>query len=269
MLRSGIYIFWIVAITFGFISCDKEPIESQGTNYNQLLKTVTKASFSSLEWTVTFAYDNSNLLTGTRTSYLNSTGTDEQTEAFFRNNSGRLDSSHFVSRGTGATYFTSTRFTYDGSGKIVKSIQTGEGSYQFTDSSLYTYSGNVLQERKDYRSNNGGAYLLLRRGFYSFDGSGNLTQAIFQWPIGNIVDTSRFEYDTKINPIPYDRLLFNWAPFFYNDYKPVNNPTILFSDSAESFNNEYTYTSNNKPLYRKSKVIGAANAFYETWYYYD
>ena len=270
MRRVRVSIFWIGVMICGMISCDKEPTtESQGTNYSRLLKTVTKSSFSNLEWTVTFTYNNNNHLTGTRTSYLNSSGTDQQTEVFFRNNSGRLDSSHFVSSGNAATYFTNTRLTYDGSGKLVKSIQTFNGADQFKDSSLYFYSGNILQERNDYRSRNGGAYSLLRRGFYTFDGAGNLTQAIFQWPIGNIIDTARFEYDTKVNPMPYDRLLFYWAPFFYNDYKPLNNPTLLFTDSAESFNNEYTYTSNDKPLYRKSKVIGAANAFYETWYYYD
>lgn len=69
--------------------------------------------------------------------------------------------------------------------------------------------------------------------------------------------------------MPLDRLLFYWAPFFYNDYKPLNNPTLLFSDGVESFNNEYTYSQNNKPLYRKSKVVGSNNSFYETWYYYD
>ena len=270
MLWKRPCIFLTLMIACGFLSCDKEsPAESQGTNFNLLLKTVTKSSFSSLEWTVSFTYNNNNLTTASRTTYLNSGGTDQQSEKFYRTGSGRLDSSMNISSGSGATYITRTYLTYDGSGKLSKSIQTMEGSNQFKDSSLYTYSGNILQERYDYRSISGGAYTLLRRGFYTFDGAGNLTQAIFQWPIGNIVDTARFEYDTKINPMPLDRLLFYWAPFFYNDYKPINNPTLLFTDGAESFNNEYTYTANNKPLYRKSKVIGSANAFYETWYYYD
>ena len=270
MLRRHLCIFCIGILACGLISCDKEPAtESQGTHYNRLLKTITKSSFSSLEWTVTFEYNNSSQVTTTRTSYLNSSGTDQETEIFYRNGSGRLDSSHLSSTGNAATNFTRTQLSYDGSGKLLKSIQTFDGVNHFKDSSLYFYSGNILQERNDYRSISGGAYSLLRRGFYTFDGAGNLTQAIFQWPIGNIVDTARFEYDTKINPMPFDRLIFYWAPFFYNDYKPVNNPTLLFTDGAESFNNEYTYAPNNKPLYRKSKVIGSANAFYETWYYYD
>ena len=270
MLRKRPCIFLTLVIACGFLSCDKEPpAESQGTNFNLLLKTVTKSSFSSLEWTVNFTYNNSNQLTGTRTSYLNPSGTEQQTETFYRNISGRLDSCMNTSSGGGTSYITRTYLTYDGTGKLIKSIQTREGGNQFKDSSLYIYSGNTLQERNDYRSISGGAYFLLRRGFYTFDGAGNLTQAIFQWPIGNIVDTARFEYDSKINPIPLDRLIFAWAPLFYSDYKPLNNPTVLLTNAAESFNNEYTYTPNNKPLYRKSRVIGAANAFYETWYYYD
>lgn len=270
MLRLRTCISLISMMLASFASCDKEPVnENQGINFNLLLKTVTKTSFSSAEWTLNFTYNNNNQVTATKTTYLNSGGTDQQTETFYRNISGRLDSSINISTGSGTTFITRTYLTYDGSGKLIKSIQTLEGVNRIKDSSLYFYSGNVLQERNDYRSLNGASYSLFRRGFYTFDASGNLTKAIFEWPLNNITDTARFEYDTKINPMPLDRLLFSWAPFFYNDYKPLNNPTLLFSDAAESFHNEYTYTMNDKPLYRKSKVIGASNSFYETWYYYD
>lgn len=271
MYTFRLCIFFIIVISGLFFSCGKEPPEeSQGTNFNLLLKTVTRNNVNSAEWTLHFTYGSSGQLMATKTDYTNlSSGEQEQTETFYRNGSGRLDSTVFVSIGSGATLKTNNYFTYDAGGKLILSKQYNPAVNQTKDSSLYIYAGNVLQRRDDYRSFNGGSFTLLRRGFYTFDASGNVIQTIFQWPMSNIVDTARFEYDTKVNPLPVDRLLFYWAPFFYADYRPLNNPTLQFTNAAESYSHEYSYTSNNKPLYRKSKVINSTNAFYETWYYYD
>ena len=262
--------YLLLAFLLSVISCKKGTEQPQGTNYNVLLKTVTKANFSVFEMTVNYTYNSSGQLTETRTTYRNSTpGTEQQTENFYRNTSGRLDSTRFFTMDNGTPVTTRTFLTYDGSGRIIKSTQIHISSGQTTDSSIYTYAGSTLQQRDDYRSFSGGPFSLLRQGLYTFDGSANLTRAIFKWPAGNIIDTIKFEYDTKINPLPIDQLQFYWAPFFYNDYKPANNPTLQFTNAAESFTNEYTYAPNNKPLYRKSKVIGSNTSFYETWYYYD
>lgn len=264
-------IFLVLLVSGGFISCDKEPVgESQGTNFNLLLKTITKNNFNTGHATTHFTYNNNNQLIALKYSHDYPSSAEEQTENFYRNNTGRLDSIVFGTISNGYPVTIKTFFTYDGLGKLVKSIQKNlAGTNLTTDSSIYVYSGNSLLQRIDYRSFNGGPFSLLRQGYYSFDGTGNLIRMIFQWPQSNIIDTARLEYDTKINPIPLDRLLGHWAPFFYDDYKPVNNPTLFLTEISESFSNEYTYAPNNKPLYRKSKVIGSANAYYETWFYYD
>lgn len=258
-------------------SCQKEAngdkSQSQGTNFDLLQKTITTNSFSARKTTVNYTYNANRQLVETNTTDSDPSGNSTlQTETFFRNAAGRLDSSSFVISTNGIVdYRTQTNYTYDVSGKLILSSQNVTlVSQPYKDSSVYTYTGNALQQRKDYRSFSGGAYNLLRDAAYQFDASGNLTQTIFQWTTHPGPDTANFQYDSKVNALPVDRLVFYWAPLFYDDYKPSNNlkQAVNVKTDYPSYNYDYQYTINNKPLYRKTIEMGSA-IFYETLYYYD
>ncbi|MEQ1678168.1 MAG: hypothetical protein ABL876_15790 [Chitinophagaceae bacterium] len=267
----------VAAILFILPSCQKEAKgdedQSRGTNFGLLQKTVATYSYSTRKTTVNYTYNANRQLVETKTTDSDPSGNNTlQTETFFRDAAGRLDSSSFVNSSNGVIdYRSQTFYTYDVSGKLILSFQNVTiVSQPYKDSSVYTYAGNTLQQRKDYRSFSGGAYNLLRDAAYQFDASGNLTQTIFHWTTHPGPDTANFQYDNKVNALPVDRLVFYWAPLFYDDYKPSNNLKRAVNAKIDfpSYNYEYQYTINNKPLYRKTIEMGSA-IFYETLYYYD
>lgn len=269
-------VFFILLLLLTGSACKKEAAqpESQGTNFDLLQKTVTTYNYSNRQTTVTYSYNTSRQLVKISISDNDPASANvAQTETFVRNAAGRLDSSRFESFTNGVlTYLTKTVYTYDAGGKLVLSVQqTPMGTMPYTDSCLYTYTGNILQERKDYRRFDGtGPYDLLRTASFQFDGLGNLSRTIFNWTTHPIPDTAIFQYDAKVNALPVDRLVFYWAPLFYNDYKPINNPLQAVNAKGDypSYNYEYRYIGNGKPLYRKTKIISSSQAT-ETLYYYD
>ena len=262
-------------LCFGFISCKKETdANSQGANFNLLVKTVTKYNQNNAVATSSFTYNTAGLLIQGQYDYTdNSNNSGANTEKFYRNNQGRLDSITLFATGTGSIpLLTITHFYYDIVNKLILSICIDPiGGQPTRDSSVYRYSGAVLQKRTDYRSFNGAAYFLLRNVAYQFDLAGNLLTAVFDWTTNPNIETLSFEYDSKPNPLPVgglDKSLFYWAPVFYTDYKPGNNPIITNVTEGSSYTTEYTYAANNKPLYGKSTYNGSS-AFFETWFYYD
>lgn len=270
---SGVSILTLLAAGFA-CKKDSDQAESQGTRFDLLQKTVTTYSYSSRKTTVNYSYNTSRQLVKIDIADNDPLiASVSQTETFVRNASGQLDTSRFESYTNSAlTYRTNTVYTYDAGGKLLLSVQqTPMATMPYTDSCLYIYSGNILQQRKDYRRFDGtGPYDLLRTANFQFDGQGNLSRTIFTWTTHPIPDTATFQYDNKVNALPVDRLVFYWAPLFYNDYKPVNNPLQAVNAKGDfpSYNYEYRYTGNSKPLYRKMKIINSSE-FTETLYYYD
>jgi len=270
-----IFITLNIFLCFCFISCKKETAgNSQGANFYLLLKTVTKHNQNNAVATSDFIYNTNGQLSQHQFNYLdNSNNTGANTETFYRNNQGRLDSITLFAMATGSTpLLTTTHFSYDNAGKLVLSISIdANGGRPTRDSSVYIYAGSVLQKRMDYRRLNGVAYFLLRDIIYQFDVSGNLVTAVCAWTTNTDIKTLSFGYDSKLNaaPVnPIDKSTFYWAPLFYTDYKPVNNPILTNVTDGSSYTTEYTYTANNKPLYGKSTCTGSS-AFFETWFYYD
>lgn len=256
-------------------ACKKETINNsndQGITYNHLIKTIAKLNPATGKEIITeYQYNSNNLVSQIKTTD-NTSGTSQQSiETFFRNSAGKLDS--IVYAGNNATAYSSkTWFYYDGSGQLIIS------KYEFSDavslirkdSSVYEYSGTVLNKRTDYRSFDGGnSYSLLTEASFEFDAAGNVSKSIFDWAVNpNTTDTLNFQYDNKTNPVPKADGFFYWAPVFYNDYKMQNNLLQLNSSNGnERSSYQYGYAPNNKPLYRKQ--TDPANFVYETFYYYD
>jgi hypothetical protein len=275
MKNKIIFITLTAIYYFSFTSCKKEAADnSQAANVNLLVKTVTKYNQNNAVATSNFTYNPNGQLTRHMYNYSdNSNNSGANTETFYRNNQGRLDSTTLFATGTGsAALSTATHFYYDNAGKVVLSISIDPiGGQPTRDSSVYLYSGSVLQKRTDYRSFNGAAYFLLRDITYQFDISGNLLTAVFAWTTHTDIQTISFLYDNKVNSLPVlpvDGSVFLWAPVFYSDYKPGNNPIMANVPNGSSYTTEYTYTANNKPLYSKSTYTGSSS-FFETWFYYD
>lgn len=270
-MKHALFLFSGVVTILFLSSCQQEndtPAESQGTLYSNLLRTVTTSNYTGLKTTVNYNYNSSGKLTeiiseginGGSANFLNR-------ETFFRNASGQLDSALLAANSNGTGAIITTKNYFDGSGKIILSIQNGSTTGA-RDSCVYTYAGNILQQRTDYRSLNGGTYSLLRTGNYVFDAAGNLTRSVFSWTTHPGNDTLRFSYDSKVNPLPLDRLTFYWAPLFYGDYSPANNISQASNPSNSTYTTEYRYSANNKPVYRKTLYTGTGN-YDETYYYYD
>lgn len=271
---KNIFIACTVILILLLLSCKKtETIEQQGVKFNLLLKTVKKLNNTGSTITTTYSYNANGEIAELNTEASLPGGRETSLGKYYRNISGSLDSITYSGTTNGnITYTQNTAFRYNSGGKLFLSIHhiNNQVNAPIKDSSIYNYTGNVLEKRFDYRSFNGGATsILLRQVTYKFDGSGNLTSSIFQWPAHPSIDTVTFEYDTKVNPSQVWTDYFYWAPFFYNDYKPANNLTQSVAKDSESFSYfDYKYSSNNKPLYRKEKVIGGTG-FTETFYYYD
>jgi hypothetical protein len=256
-------------------ACKKESINNnndQGITYNHLIKTIAKLNpATGKEITTEYQYNSNDLVSQIKTTDNTSGSSQQSIETFFRNSAGKLDSIVYAGN-TGNAYSSKTWFYYDGMERLTLSkydfIKSGVTSRK--DSSVYEYSGSVLNKRTDYRSFDGGSsYSLLTEASFEFDAAGNVSRSIFNWAVSpNTTDTLNFKYDTKANPVPKADGFFYWAPVFYNDYKMQNNLLQLNgSNGNERSSYEYGYAPNNKPLYRKQ--TDPANFVYETFYYYD
>lgn len=255
-----------------FSSCKKEneTTEPQGVNYNQLLKTVTTSNYTSEKTTTVYAYNAAGKVTSIITNGDNGgVGNFTNTELLTRNALGLPENIEFTAVSGGSTTRVSTQNTFDGAGKTIRTIQVITGPQQTRDSALYIYSGNLLVQRPEYRSINGGPYSLLVTASFQYTGSGNLDKAIFAWTTHPGNDTLSFSYDDKINSLPFARAdVFYWSELFYDDYKQANNIIRFDNPNVNSYINEFRYSANNKPLYRKRSYPGTTS-FDETYYYYD
>jgi len=244
-------------------------MESQGTNFNLLLKTITSDNVGDEQKIVEYSYDANQRVSQITSRYAHTvTHPAVMTGNFYRNDTGRLDSIVWISKTNGTLdYRDKVYFSYDGSGKLILSRDRYQSS-PFPDSSVYIYSGNILQKRMDYRISVNGSYSLVLQVTYEFDPADNVTQALFKWT-NTSSDTLHFQYDDKVNPLPGGPIIFYLAAVYYNDYRSTNNLTQVLARDVSSFNySDYKYTSNNKPLYRKEYEIG--NSYIaETYYYYD
>ncbi|MCX6319652.1 MAG: hypothetical protein NTW29_20405 [Bacteroidetes bacterium] len=270
-------LFAIVSILlagFVLVSCKKEndaPEEPQGVNFNQLLKTVTTSNYTNQKITTEYGYNASGkVISITTTGSTNGgVGNFTNTEIITRNAQGLPETIEFTSISASGTTRISTRNKFDGTGKTIGTIQVITGPQQTRDSALYVYSGNQLVQRPEYRSINNGPYSLLVTSQFQYTGSGSLDKAIFAWTTHPGIDTLSFNYDDKVNSLPFTRAdAFYFAELFYDDYKSANNITRYNNPSISSYTSEFRYSANNKPLYRKKSFPGTAN-FDETLYYYD
>src|SRR5436190_16673021 len=236
----------------GFFACKKESematqgLESQGTNFNLLLKTITSDNAGDEQKIVEYSYDANQRVSQITTRYAPAvTHLAVLTENLYRNDTGRLDSIVWISNINGTlNYRDKTYFSYDGSGRLILS-RAHDQSSPFPDSSVYIYSGNILQKRMDYRISNNGSYSLVLQVTYEFDPVDNMTQAIFEWTYAPS-DTLHFRYDDKVNPLPGGPVMFYLAAVYYNDYRSTNNLTQLLVRDVSSVNySDYKYTSNN------------------------
>lgn len=253
-------------------ACKKETINNtndQGITYNHLIKTIAKLNPATGKEIITaYQYNNNNQLSQINTTDNTSGSSLQSIETFFRNSTGKLDSIVY----TGTAYNSKTWCYYDGMERLIRSKYDffESGIISRKDSSVYEYSGSVLNKRTDYRSFDGGSsYSLLTEASFEFDAAGNVSRSIFDWAASpNTTDTLNFQYDNKLNPVPKADGFFYWTPVFYNDYKMQNNLLQLNSSNGnERSSYEYGYGPNNKPLYRKQ--TDPANFVYETFYYYD
>lgn len=250
---------------------DKKSVQSenQGKNYDNLLKTITTDKASGVQRTVRYNYSAGGRVSNITTETVGASGTTSTAENFFRNNAGQLDSVGWQEITNGAMTATSAiYFSYNSGGQLITSRDVTENS--LFDSSVYLYSGNTLMQRLDYRNTSTNSLNLFLQVDYTFDANGNLTQGIFQ-QFGSFAhtDTISFHYDDKTNPVPGGPNVFYLYPIYYNDYRSNNNLTRFFSPDVESYDySGYTYSPNNKPLYRKETPIGDTR-FAETYYYYD
>ena len=264
----------LTLLVFAGNGCKKEDTpESQGTNFNRLLKTVETNSGSTGVTTIEYTYNTNGQLQKIQTSVTGVAGSvfSPNQVNYFRNVSGRLDSTQLIYMpATGALQvITSTLFNYDVAGRItlVKSISRGGANW--IDSALYVYSGSTLSNRQDYRSfDNGSTFSLLRTVAFRFDGAGNLDRAVFNWTSPASTDTIQLSYDNKPNPVRDEKIIFYWGPFFYEQYQPSNNVAGIKKSNGEQYQLTYQYHASGKPLVRQMVSPAGGNTV-ETKYYYD
>lgn len=256
------------------VSCKKEnePAPPQGVNYNQLLKTVTTSNYTNQKITTVYSYNTAGKVISIVTTGEGSgvgIGIFTNTEVLTRNAAGLPENIEFTSVSSGNTTRITTQNSFDVSGKTIRTIQVITGPQQTRDSAVYIYSGNLLQQRPEYRSINNGPYALLVTANFQYTGTGNLDKAIFTWTTHPGNDTLSFTYDDKVNSIPFARAdAFYWSELFYDDYKQANNIVRFENPGLNSYTSEFRYSSNSKPLYRKKSFPGTSN-YDETYYYYD
>jgi hypothetical protein len=271
-MKPGLLFFGVVLMA---AACKKKEAlpEQQGVNFKLLLKTVTKENINNIQTTVVYSYNSSKELVQTKTATTGGAGAvrGSETETFYRNAAGRLDSTVTTLDNNGTPLFAGKLiFSYDGGNQLIRSMYFG--STNINDSSVYTYAGGALRQRVSYRSANGNPYTLQVTAGYNFDISGNYNSILFTWPVGPRTDTMRFTYDARINSIPIERYYPSyWTSLFYTDYQPPNNFTSINGpDASYQSAIQYTYTGNNKPLYRKRTMVNySPQQVYETFYYYD
>jgi hypothetical protein len=274
-------------LLLSFISCQKQadsPVEeSQGTNFNKLLKTVAKNVYgiSGNTYTTSYKYNPNDQLAEILFMQSNASGnTSTQTDTYYRTAGGRLDSIVYnvISNPPGTSYhnYYKTDFHYTAGGTIDYTVNRSYTSY--SDSCIYSYQGNQLVQRIQYRKPSPtSAYLLLVTFNYTYDAAGNLISLHSLWT--NITGAKNFtySYDNKPAPLPvlqYENELFGfWTKAFDNTFKNANNIISRRSNVAgdwewSEMDFEYNYSANNKPLYQKARHAGSP-LFYEVYYYYD
>lgn len=257
---------------FFFAECSKKEEPVYGITFERLIK------IEQGNETKRFSYDNGGRLskvTLENPTVLNKT----QVETYYRDNTGRIDSIVCIVTGTYPSV-QSSKFYYAPNGQYRYSIQRfssyNSGQLSETiDSSLYTYTNNLITQKLDYRTLNsaGVSTYTIQRNF-TYDASGNLLSIINSGP-GALANTSYYyDYDTKINPLPFTRDLNYYGSFYYHDKTTINNEIRYTNKSTSTgvlnggYNYEYKYLPNNKPYYKKSIRFDSTEIF-DAYFYYN
>jgi hypothetical protein len=248
--------------------------ESQGTDFNILLKTVVKSADNPAYNSTTLYNYNA---TGQAIVVTRSTSSAKQIETYYRKANGKLDSIVVISITNSQTTIESkTEFNYDVSGNISFSLYRSVAGW--IDSCVYSYQAGQIAQRILYKKAAGANnYLLLHTLSYTYDAAGNLSQLNAVWTNPILTHNCTYTYDLKQNSLPvleYENELYGfWTTAYYHDYRLANN--ILKRRSTRpndwdlsDIDYEYKYAANNKPLYQKAKIVGTPQ-FYEIFYYYD
>lgn len=256
------------------IACQKNVTqipESQGTNFNRLLKTVTVYSNFDKKITENFTYNTTGDLIESKKITRTGNIVDLVTITFYRNSAGIADSILWNGKNADTLNFQAkTKLYYDAAGKLLYSIfliyPLNTNSTPYKDSSVYFYSGNGQVRRDDYNTGYGSR---LRQLFYQYDIAGNMSSVRIEISTG-ISDVFNFSYDNKENTLPNNlSLYFSFAPLYFYDYKSINNTTeIDYGGWSTNQNFQYQYTTNNKPLTRKM-YSPSSYLSEETLFYYD
>ena len=271
-LLITLYTFSLGCLLTAINACTKNKVyteESQGTNFNLLLKTVMKLSNFNTDEITNFRYNSSGgLIEITTSSFDQSTGKPYKTiETFFRNATGRIDSINYKIESEGQIIINNNTIFHYNTSNDLSPVYTKNGG----DSSSYTFSGGQLVKRKNYTNCCGSGLSLLSTFNYSYDNARNLIQFVSSYTTHPVSDTVLYTFDLKIFPIPALRginWVFFWAPAFFDDYTFKNNPLSKRQTNSDNFDYEYQYTPNDKPLYQKIK--DASGPLYaEVYYYYD
>ncbi len=276
--RKAPLLFFLIT----FLSCKKEG-PGQGTNFNRLLKTVTKNAFAGdLNISTEYTYDATGQVSEiVRTFWSSSSNPEIQKDTYYRNAAGFLDSITYRKNDPQSSSFHNvhkTEFFYDNTGKVLYCLNKTNVSTYVNDSVVYHYPGNYLSQRQVYRSPAGsGNYTLIVTFNYRYDAAGNLLDMESLLTNPNSRKTCTYTYDNKPNTLPvmeYENELYgNWFKAFDNTFTTPNNLTSRRVQPGWDWDwgdkdFEYKYTSGNKPLYLKVTPTGETG-FQETWYYYD
>lgn len=268
------------------ISCQKKidnlTKESQGINFNKLLKTVTKNfAGTGANYISTYEYNANGELSVLTRNYSDLSGnTSTQTDTYYRNASNRLDSIGYKvisnPQGTAFQNYYITEFHYGNGGNISYTLNKSLTSY--SDSCVYLYQGGRLTQRMQYRKAKGSAnFQLLVSYNYTYDASGNLALLNSTWATPVTTKIFTYTYDKMPNTLPvmeYENELFGfWTKAFDNNYTNANNLRSRRCNvpgdwdwSEKDF--EYKYSTNNKALYQKVMQTNTSQ-FYEVFYFYD
>ena len=280
---------WPLLMSCVFInpSCQKEITgveESQGANFNRLLKTVTRQMYGNdMDIITYYSYNAAGQVAEIKRTFSSSSGSSEvQKDVYYRTAGGRLDSIVFVKINPpqDAPFHNvyKTEFYYTVAGNIIYSVnRTRQVNYP-TDSTVYNYTGNVLSQRIVYRKPYGSTVYTATITFtYQYDATGNVSDMNVVWSgLGN-PKSCTFTYDNKPNTLPvmeYENELYgNWIKAFDNNFSSSNN--LLTRRVAPGFdwdwgnmNYEYSYLPNNKPVRQRIKNADGPGS-YDVLYYYD
>jgi hypothetical protein len=289
-MQSAKFFFKILTglLLLTVLSCKKNSgapaPESQGTNFNTLLKTVSRNFINGgLNITTHYKYNTSGLVIEIKREFSNNSGSaDIQTDTYHRKANGQLDSIIYknISNPQSSPFYNiyKTVFHYNTNGTIAYSLNKTKLTTYPEDSTIYVYQANRIVQRILFRKpSNSNTYILTVTFNYDYDAVGNLTMLDVTWssPAGS--KNCIYTYDNKPNALPvmaYENELYGqWINAFDDILTTPNN--ILSRRSAQAgdwdWGNkdfEYRYSSNNKPLYQKIRHTGTAD-FYEVFFYYD